>query len=539
MKIQNTLTRTLDEIKPLEDNKIKLYTCGLTVYSQPHIGNWVAYIYWDILVRTLKDEGHEVTRVQNITDVGHLTSDEDAGEDKMLKGALSEGLTAWQVAEKYIAIADDEAYNKLGLIRPDHMPRATEYIPQQIAFVQELERKGYTYAIEDGVYFDTSKLQNYGELARLDIDGLQFGARVADTGKKNPTDFAVWKFSDPAEKRDMEWWAPFASPTIITSDEKHPSGFSRAMDVDAVQETSEQRTEPYPKYAEGSSGDSAAAVRHEAVSVASSAGQQDEPIHGSWGFPGWHLECSVMARELLGDQIDIHTGGIDHIPVHHTNEIAQTEAVTGKQFSKVWVHNNHLKVDGEKMSKSLGNIYTLQDIQDKGFSIDAFKLMILSKHYKTEGNFTWDNLQSFQNRLDKLRSIADLRWQAVDDENHTSRDFSNVSTAMQEYLRDDLNTTQALTVFNVDFIDDIEETGYITSNEHESFVQVIAMFESLFGIKLTTNSDISEPQKELLQARETARKNSDWALSDDLREQLSSQSIFVKDTGQGQIWFRQ
>src|SRR5688572_1787181 len=182
MKLFNTLGRQVEEFKPLEDNKVKLYTCGLTVYSQPHIGNWVAYIYWDILVRALRASGCDVDHVQNITDVGHLTSDEDAGEDKMLAGALKEGLTAWQVADKYIQIANDEAYSQLGLLRPTHMPRATEYIPQQIAFVEELEKKGYTYKLADGVYFDTSKLSNYGELAKLDIEGLQFGARVEDTG---------------------------------------------------------------------------------------------------------------------------------------------------------------------------------------------------------------------------------------------------------------------------------------------------------------------------------------------------------------------
>ena len=288
MKLYNTLGAKNEEFQSLEDNVVKLYTCGLTVYSQPHIGNWVAYIYWDLLVRTLQAHHYEVIRVQNITDVGHLTDDADAGEDKMLKGALREGKTAWEVAEKYIKIADHEAYELLGLVRPTHIPRATEYIPQQIDFVKQLEQKGYTYQIADGVYFDTSKLSNYGELAKLDIKGLQFGARVADTGKKNPTDFAVWKFSSPDEKRDMEWDSPWGT-----------------------------------------------------------------------GFPGWHLECSVMARELLGDQIDIHTGGIDHIPVHHTNEIAQTEAVTTKPFSNFWVHANHLKVDGTKISKSLGNIYTL------------------------------------------------------------------------------------------------------------------------------------------------------------------------------------
>ena len=179
--LYNTLSRHAEPLRPLEDKKVRLYTCGLTVYSQPHIGNWVSYIYWDILVRTLRANDYDVTRVQNITDVGHLTSDEDAGEDKMQKGALREGKTAWEVADKYIAIADNEAYSQLGLIRPDHLPRATDYIPQQIDFVRQLEAKGYTYTLNDGVYFDTSKLKAYGKLARLDIDGLQFGARVADT----------------------------------------------------------------------------------------------------------------------------------------------------------------------------------------------------------------------------------------------------------------------------------------------------------------------------------------------------------------------
>jgi len=294
MKFYNTLSRKTEDLVPLNDKKVTLYACGLTVYSQPHIGNWVAYIYWDLLVRTLRASGYEVEHVQNITDVGHLTSDEDAGEDKMLAGALKEGLTAWEVADKYIKIADDEAYGHLGLLRPTHMPRATAYIKQQIAFVSELEAKGFTYALKDGVYFDTSKLKDYGKLAKLDIEGLQFGARVADTGKKNPTDFAVWKFSLEGQKRDMEWESPWGP-----------------------------------------------------------------------GFPGWHLECSVMARELLGDTIDIHTGGIDHIPVHHTNEIAQSEAVTDKPLANMWLHANHIKVDGKKMSKSLGNIYTLKDITEK------------------------------------------------------------------------------------------------------------------------------------------------------------------------------
>jgi len=302
IKLHNTLTKSIEEFKPLDDKQVKLYTCGLTVYSHPHIGNWVAYIYWDLLVRILQYEGYDVNRVQNITDVGHLTSDQDTGEDKMVKAAAKERLSAWQVADKYSKIAEHEAYNLLGLLRPNHLVKATDYIEQQIDFVKQLESKGFTYQIDgDGIYFDTSKLKDYGKLAKLDIDNLQSGARVADVGKKNPTDFALWKFSPRESKRDMEWDSPWGK-----------------------------------------------------------------------GFPGWHLECSVMARELLGDQLDIHTGGIDHISVHHSNEIAQTEAVTGKTFSKIWLHANHIKVEGQKMSKSLGNIYTLEDIKERG---TIFKLL--------------------------------------------------------------------------------------------------------------------------------------------------------------------
>lgn len=453
--LHNTLTRENDDIQPIDGNKIGIYTCGLTVYSQPHIGNWVAYIYWDILVRTLRASGYDVTRVQNITDVGHLTSDEDAGEDKMLKGALKEGLTAWQVAEKYIAIADDEAYNQLGLIRPDHMPRATEYIPQQINFVKELEAKGYTYVISDGVYFDTSKLSDYGKLARLDIDGLEFGARVADTGKKNPTDFAVWKFSNPAEKRDMEWESPWGV-----------------------------------------------------------------------GFPGWHLECSVMIREILGDQIDIHTGGIDHIPVHHTNEIAQTEAVTDKQFANIWIHANHIKVDGKKMSKSLGNIFTLQDIKDKGYDLDSFKLLVLSKHYRTEGNFTWDIIDAAQNRLNNWKAAASLAWQTE------STTETVVSTDILARLQEDLDTSGALA--EVDRLLTVFQSEGKTANRN-AIVAVLDSVRDLLGIDFSV-SDITDEQKTLIRDREAARDAKDWAKSDEIRDQLAKSSIAVRDTPQGSVW---
>jgi len=472
MKLYNTLNRTTEEFKPISDNSVKLYTCGLTVYSQPHIGNWVAYIYWDVLVRTLKSSGYTVDRVQNITDVGHLTSDEDAGEDKMLKGALKEGLTAWQVAEKYIEVADREATELLGLLPPDHAPRATEYIEQQIDFVKLLEAKGYTYTIDDGVYFDTSKLSDYGKLAKLDIKGLQFGARVEDTGKKNPTDFAVWKFSDPAEKRDMEWESPWGT-----------------------------------------------------------------------GFPGWHLECSVMAQALLGDTIDIHTGGIDHIPVHHTNEIAQTEAVTGKPFANFWVHANHIKVDGTKMSKSLGNIYTLEDITEKGFDLTAFKVLVLSKHYRTEGNFTWKILEAAQNRLRNWQATADLRWQIADVEITTDKPRVNdleqsILAAMQRIelaLQDDLDTPLALATID-EILGQVSAAG-LDSTSETSFNKLLQAIDDLLGINLL-KPDITDTQKSLIQKRLQAREAKDWAASDAVRDELLEHGLAVKDTATRTIWSR-
>lgn len=466
MKLHNTMTRTVDELKPLEPGKVSIYTCGLTVYSQPHIGNWVAYIYWDLLVRVLTANDYDVTRVQNITDVGHLTDDGDAGEDKMQKGALREGKTAWDVAQKYIDIADHEAYEQLGLIHPEELPRATDYIPQQIAFVQELEAKGYTYTIGDGVYFDTSKLSDYGKLARLDIDGLEFGARVADTGKRNPTDFAVWKFSPTGEKRDMEWESPWGL-----------------------------------------------------------------------GFPGWHLECSVMARELLGDTIDIHTGGIDHIPVHHANEIAQTESVTGKPFANMWVHANHMKVDGTKMSKSLGNIYTLADLEEKGYDLMAFKLFVYTKHYRSEGNFTFDNLGAAQNRLAHWRNVAALRHQTHDDLGEsTEMDPSPAAIgAIREALSDDLNTPEALRIIDETF-SYIESHGLARINHH-TLTELLEAIDDMLGLQLiAATPDIADEQKQLILERQRARDDKDWARSDELRATLLEQGIVLRDTTQGTIW---
>lgn len=472
MKLYNTMSRSVETLKPLEGNTVKIYTCGLTVYSQPHIGNWLGYIYWDVLIRTLHAEGYTVDRTQNITDVGHLVSDDDAGEDKMEKGARAEGITAWDVAKKYSDIAAHEGYELLGLIHPDHLVPATSRIDEQIAFAKILDDKGYLYRIEDGMYFDTSKLDDYGKLARLDIAGLEAGARVDMADKKHPTDFAVWKFSPADQKRDMEWESPWGV-----------------------------------------------------------------------GFPGWHLECSVIARSTLGDQIDIHTGGIDHIPVHHTNEIAQTESVTGKPFSQVWVHNNHIKVDGKKMSKSLDNIYTLDDIISHGYDLDAFKLVVFSKHYRTEGNFTWEIMDAAQNRYNNWRGVAALRHQTHDtlqDDDAKNTEEGTVSLlasrgAILEALSNDLDTPGALRIIDEAFSQ--LENRDLEAIHRFALLQLLETIDDLLGLHLIASTpDISDEQKQLLVERERAREAKDWAKSDRLRDLLLTQGIAVRDSKHGTIW---
>ena len=464
MQLYNTLTQKLDEV-PVPDNQpVKMYTCGLTVYSAPHIGNWVGYIYWDVLVRTLNYRGVQVERTQNYTDVGHLVSDDDSGEDKMQSGADREGITAWDVAKKYIAVAEHEAYDLLQLLPPTHVIRATDTIDEQIAFAQALDAKGYLYKIDgDGMYFDTAKLTDYGKLARLDIAGLAGGTRVSVEGKRSITDFAVWKFSPTDKKRDMEWESPWGI-----------------------------------------------------------------------GFPGWHLECSVIARETLGDHINIHTGGIDHIPVHHTNEIAQTEALTGTIFSDVWVHNNHLKVDGGKMAKSLGNTYTLDDITEKGFSIDAFKIFVLSKHYRSEGNFTWENMELAQQRLAALEQMADLQFQPIERDQWIGEDA--LETLVLQNLENDLNTAVALN--NLSGFANKAETELIGHYERKSFISLLEGIDAVLGLSLSSRVDITDTQKQQIADRETARQNQQWDTSDAIRDELQKQGIGVHDTPAGTIWHR-
>ena len=480
LKFHNQLTKTVDAFTPIEPGYVHLYTCGPTVYNYLTVGNWTAYIYWDTLVRVLQANGNEVTRVMNITDVGHLVSDADDGEDKLEKGAKREGKTAWEVAKFY---ADDfkEGMKALNLTTPTHMPHATDYIPQQLELIRILQEKGFTYQIDDGIYFDTSKFPTYADFAGLDLEAQKAGARVEfNLEKRNPSDFALWKFSPKGEKRDMEWDTP----------------------SDLLEDSSKKK-----------------------------------------GFPGWHLECSAMAMSLLGETIDIHTGGIDHIPVHHTNEIAQSEAATGKKFSNFWIHNNHLKVDGTKISKSLGNGYTLKDLEEKGYSPLDLRLFVLQSHYRTEGNFTFENLTAAANRLRNWRNVAALRHQIHDtikEDADTEEDSKTVSLyaaskKIIDAVSDDLNTPAALAIID-DAFDTVTSSKLNTLHQH-ALVSFLEAIDELLGLDLLKSTpDVTDDEKRIIIERSRAREQKDYTKSDDLRNELEKSGITVRDTASGPIW---
>lgn len=465
MKLYNTLSKKVELFTPRDNNQVSLYTCGPTVYDYLHIGNWAAYIRWDILARTLVASGYNLQWVMNITDVGHLVSDADDGEDKLEKGAKREGKSAWQVADFYTQ--DFLRGLKALHIQMDKckLVKATDHIQQQIDLIKKLEQKGFVYKIADGMYFDTSKLSDYGKLARLDIKGLKAGARVKTGDKHNLTDFALWKFSPKGTKRDMEWESPWGT-----------------------------------------------------------------------GFPGWHIECSAMSMQYLGPTIDIHTGGIDHIPVHHTNEIAQSEAATEKPFVRYWLHSNFLKVAGEKIAKSLGNGITLQQIVEKGFIPADVRMLVLQSHYRTEANFTWDILQAAKNRRMNWQQAASLRWQPHPT-GHGALDL-DATTWKEDLLKtvqNDLATPEALAL--IDTTMERVLALQITKNDLAKFTEILEYIYLLLGVDLF-DEDITDDQKHQLQLRQKARTSNDWAESDRIRKVLASQHIGLNDTPEGQVWLR-
>lgn len=463
MRLYNTLTKKVETFKPQNDTSVLFYSCGPTVYDYPHIGNWYTFIRYDLLVRALKLSGYKVNWVMNITDVGHLVSDADEGEDKLEKGAKREGKTAWEIAKKYTDYFK-QGMMRLNLEHPNGLPKATDHITEQIDLIRLLDAKKHTYVIDDGIYFDTASFPDYGKMAHLDLSHQLEGARVGiNEQKRNPSDFALWKFTPEGQKRDMEWESPWGA-----------------------------------------------------------------------GFPGWHIECSAMSMKYLGETLDIHGGGIDHIPVHHTNEIAQSEGATGKQFSRFWFHSNFNLVDGKKMSKSLNNFITLEDIEKRGFDLMAFRLLVLQSHYRTEAHFTWVNLQAAQNRLEELNAMADMLWQPLANSRNMNRYAHRVN--ITNALANDLSTPEALSLLAAISSDIIENS--IHADEQPKLVEFLHFLDSALGMSLGERQDITATQKTLLSQRQEARDRKDYHGSDAIRDKLKEQGIAVRDTSNGQVWSR-
>ena len=443
MKLYNTLGRKLENFKPV-NGIVKIYTCGPTVYNFQHIGNYAAQIYWDLLVRTLKANGYAVKRVLNLTDVGHLVSDSDEGEDKLEKGAKREGKSVYDIAKFY---SDDFLRNfyDLELTRPDVIAKATDYIEADKQAIDQMTKNGFTYETSDGIYFDTAKFPRYADFAKLDLKGLQAGARVEFSDeKRNASDFAVWKFIKPSEKHEMRW-----------------------------------------------------------------------DYLGRPGYPGWHLECSTIIHEELGEPIDIHTGGVDHIPIHHTNEIAQSFALSGRALAKYWLHCNFITIDGEKISKSLGNVYLLSDLKERGFSSMDYKMWVLAGHYQGTRNFTFESLAAAKNRRLNWRNRIALCYQK--NITHSDEAYKKILEAVSN----NLNSAEAFAL-----IDNSE----LDFNDWQRIDQ-------LFGLRLIEDSpEISPEAKNLILEREKARESKDFSRSDEIRDKLVLLGVNVKDTTDGTIW---
>ena len=451
LQLFNTLTRKKENFEPINPPHVSLYTCGPTVYNYAHIGNLRTYIFEDILKRVLTYNGFDVNHVMNITDVGHLTSDADEGEDKLEKGAKREGKTAWEVAEFYTkAFKDDLA--KLNILPPTTYCKATDNIPEQIAIVQKLIDKGYTYETSDGIYFDTTKVADYGKLANLQNQELKAGARVDLGEKKNPHDFALWKFSPAGEKRQMEWDA-----------------------------------------------------------------------FGHKGFPGWHIECSAMSMKYLGEQFDIHCGGVDHIPVHHTNEIAQSESATGKiPWVKYWMHGEFLLTNSDKMAKSGENFITLQTLIDKNINPLAYRYFCLGASYRQQLSFSWEAIESSAVALKKLYEfIAN-----INEVGNIDAEFEN---KFKEAISNDLNMPQALAI-----VWEVVKSSLSDADKKSTLLK----FDEVLGLNLAEQKveeiKITPEIQTLLNQRQQARNDKDWKKSDELRDEIKKLGFTVEDTSEGQ-----
>lgn len=465
MKLYNTLTRSKELFVPIEDNTVKVYTCGPTVYDYAHIGNLRTYIHEDVLHKALEYFGYNVKRVMNITDVGHLESDSDDGEDKMLKGARRENKTVWEVAQ-YYADAFFEDINKLNIKKPEIIEKATDHIEDYIEFIRVLEKKGYTYIRDGNVYFDISKVDDYTKLSGMNLDELQVALRddvEIDVNKKNPQDFVLWFTKSKFGNQMMKWESPWGT-----------------------------------------------------------------------GYPGWHIECSVIAHKYLGENIDIHCGGVDHIPVHHTNEIAQTEAYTGEKWVNTWWHGEFLLDKEGKMSKSKNEFLTISLLEEKGYDPLAYRYYVLNSHYRKQLAFTFDSLDMASTAYEKLkRKTISLKDKVEENDKRTSNS-DQFREKFKLFLEDDLNTANAITVvFEVlksNLINNLEKYKLV-----ENFDRVLSL--NLLNNNDTKSLDVDEEEiEELINKRNEAKKAKDFAKADEIRDELKRMGIKLEDTPDGVNW---
>jgi len=463
LKLYNSLSREKEEFIPINEGKVGFYHCGPTVYWTQHIGNLRGMTCGDIIVRTLRYLGYEVTHVRNYTDVGHLTSDSDQGEDKITKGVRREGLNPSQLSQKYIDIFENDT-SAINLLEPTIKPKATEHIHDMINMVRTLLEKGYAYTTDLAVYFDVSKAKDYNALNRQKLEELDEGAGkgdVSDPAKKHHADFALWFFKAGVHKNALQYWtSPFHSPLVE---------------------------------------------------------------HGE-GFPGWHIECSAMSKKYLGDTLDIHMGGIEHIPIHHTNEIAQSESANGARFVNYWMHNAHLVVDNEKMAKSQGTSFSLSEITEKGFSPIVLRYFYLQAQYRSAQNFTWDALQAAQNGLDNIYNVVESLGKEMGDVDKRFKD------KFIKALSDDFNTPVALSIF-------LDMLKSKISNQDK--LATALDFDKVLGLKLDdiiNAAPISIPGEiqKIVDERSAARKDKDFKKSDELRDLLKEKGYSVADTKDGQ-----
>ena len=478
MLVYNTLVRRKQTFKPLSDREVGVYTCGPTVYWFAHIGNMKSYVSEDVIKRTLMHSGYKVKHVMNITDVGHLVGDANIGEDKVKMEARKEHKSALDVSRFYTH-AFIEDMERLNIIKPDVICKATDHIPEMLALVKKLDEKGYLYKVETGMYYDTSKFKDYGALAGMDFEKLnkylKAGARVERAaGIRNTTDFAVWRFSN-SEEKEMVW----------------DSEWGR-------------------------------------------------------GFPGWHIECSAMSMKYLGNHFDIHMGGIDHIPVHHTNEIAQSEGATGEKFVNHWMHMAFLKVDGKKMAKSLGNVYTIKELVEKGFDPIAVRLLFISGHYRQELNFTIESLKGMTNTLSMLYSFID-RMNGVLKSGGGSKDkafMEFVDKSRKGFfsaMEDDFSTPEALaSMYSLVRESNKRAESGMGAEEARHVIDVMLEFDSILGLefdkRLSRTDKLSEEVEKLIKERNEARKHKDFAEADRIRRVLKEKGVTLEDTAHGTVW---